>query len=290
MAIKQSMVSIIVPSYQQGRYIGDCIESILAQEGVQVEVIVFDSISTDETVDVLRGFRNRVKTVIEKDLGQGHAVNKGLKGCRGSIVGFLNSDDILLPGALRAVVDYWKKNPSVDLLYGNAHYIDEKGDPMGDYRTKDWNWEAFQGECFICQPATFWSRRIMEKIGFLDQSLNCSIDYDYWFRIAQAGGVVGQIDEYLACSRDYPETKTRSLRGRVFIENFQISLKRLGYIHASWISQYLDYFKYERRMFFGPAIPARGIVREFLVRIAQSVSVVFAKDVYFTEKPYGRII
>jgi len=290
MEFKQPTISIVVPSCQQGPYIKHCIDSILSQEGVQLEVIVFDSVSTDETVDALIGFGNRVKIVIEKDLGQGHAVNKGLKECRGSIVGFLNSDDILLPGALRAVVDYWKKNPSVDLLYGNAHYIDEKGDPMGDYRTKDWDWEAFQGECFICQPATFWSRRVMEKIGFLDQSLHCSIDYDYWFRIVQAGGVVGQVDEYLACSRDYPETKTRSLRGRVFMENFQISLRRLGYIHASWISQYLDFFKYERRMFFGAVIPARGTVRDFLLRFAQSVSAVFAKDVYFTEKPYRRII
>ncbi|MDG2255720.1 MAG: glycosyltransferase family 2 protein [Opitutaceae bacterium] len=287
---RQPTISIVVPSYQQGPYIKHCVESILAQNEVQVEVFVFDSKSSDETREVLREFGSRVKTVLEEDLGQGHAVNKGLKQCKGDIIGFLNSDDVLLPGALNAVVDFWRENPSTDLLYGKATYIDEKGDVIADYRTKDWDWERFQGECFICQPAAFWSRRIMNNIGFLDQRLNCSIDYDYWLRIVQASGVVGQIDEYLACSRDYPETKTRSLRGSIFIENFQISLRRLGYVHRSWISQVMDFFKYERKTFFGPAIPAHGKFRDFLTRIAQSVSSVFARDVYVTEKPYEQII
>tara|TARA_B110000467_G_scaffold162546_1_gene186056 strand:- start:1140 stop:2015 length:876 start_codon:yes stop_codon:yes gene_type:complete len=290
MEINQPTISIVVPSYQQGPYIKHCIDSIFSQEGVQVEVIVFDSVSRDETVEALKAFNGRAKVFIEKDLGQSHAINKGLKVCSGDIVGFLNSDDVLLPGALENIVDFWRENSAVDLVYGKATYIDEKGNAIGDYRTRDWDWEAFQGECFICQPAAFWSRRIMEKIGYLDQSLDCSIDYDYWLRIVQAGGVVGQIDEFLACSRDYPETKTRSLRDKVFIENFQISLRRLGYVHRSWISQYLDFFKYERKTFFGPAIPAHGKFRDFLTRIAQSISSVFARDVYVTEKPYEQII
>lgn len=284
------LISIVIPSFQQGGFVEQSIRSVLDQSYGMVEVFVFDSCSTDQTPQVLKGLSGSVEAQIEKDLGQSHAINKGLRQCKGDIIGFLNSDDVLLPGALGKVVEFWRENPSTDLLYGKATYIDEKGETIGDYRTKDWDWEAFQGECFICQPATFWSRRIMEKIGFLDQRLNCSIDYDYWLRIVQASGVVGQIDEFLACSRDYPETKTRSLRGSIFIENFQISLRRLGYVHRSWISQYLDFFKYERKTFFGPAIPAHGKFRDFVTRIAQSVSSVFARDVYVTEKPYEQII
>ena len=82
------------------------------------------------------------------------------------------------------------------------------------------------------KPAAFWSRRALKRV-VLRPDHQCSMDYDYWLRIVQSGGVVEFHDEYLACSR-YPQTKTQV---RVFIENFQVSLRRLGFIHASWISQ-----------------------------------------------------
>ena len=130
----------------------------------------------------------------------------------------------------------------------------------------------------------------MKRVGFFDQTLQCSMDYDYWLRIVQSGGVVEFLDEYLACSRDYPQTKTRSLRGRVFIENFQLSLRRLGYIHASWISQYLEYLKYEKNLFFSSWIPSPGPFRDVMTRVIQSVTPVFARDVYFAEKQVCRLI
>ena len=284
------LISIVVPSFQQGPFIEKCLESIVSQDCGPIEIIVFDSESDDETRSVLKSFENVAEVSVERDLGQAHAINKGLKRCKGDIIGFLNSDDVLLPGSLGKVIEYWRAYPSTDLLYGKARYIDFDGNVAQDYRTQDWDWEKFQGECFICQPAAFWSRRIMEKVGLLDQKLVCSMDYDYWFRIVQAGGVVKYIDEYLACSRDYPETKTRSLRGKVFIENIQISLNRLGYVHRSWISQYMDYFKYEKRLFWGWAIPAPGKLREGLISVMQKVSSVWSRDVYFKEPPHGPIV
>ena len=283
-------VSIIVPSFQQGPFIRDCLGSLISQTEIKLEVIVFDSCSSDETGDVLKDFQHLVDLHIENDLGQAHAINKGLKKCRGRVVGFLNSDDVLLPNSLEKVMNYWVLNPSTDLLYGNARYVGSDGAVLGDYRTQEWNWQKFQGECFICQPAAFWSRRIIENIGFLDQKLHCSLDYDYWLRIVQAGGVVKYVDQYLACSRDYAETKTRNLRGRVFIENIQISLKRLGYVHRSWISQYMDYFKYERRAVWCKAIPAPGRMRDWMTQALERVSSAWARDVYFTEKPHNRIV
>ena len=290
MKLQSPLVSIVIPSFQQGSHLRDCIESVASQGGCDVEIFVFDSESDDDSASVLNELGGSAQIFIERDLGQAHAINKGLSRCRGEIIGFLNSDDVLLPGVLRKVIDYWISNPLTDLLYGKARYINRDGEVIGDYHTQDWNWEKFQGECFICQPAAFWSRRIMDKIGFLDQKLHCSLDYDYWLRIVQTGGVVEQIDEYLACSRDYPETKTRSLRGRVFIENVQISLKRLGYVHSFWISQYMDYFKYERRPFWARLIPQPGKARDWITKLLQKVSSVWARDVYFTEKPYQDIV
>ena len=130
----------------------------------------------------------------------------------------------------------------------------------------------------------------MKKIGWLDQNLYCSMDYDYWLRIVQTRGVIKHIDEYLACSRDYPQTKTRSLRGRVFIENFKISLKRLGFVHSFWISQYMDYFKYERQPIWANLIPPVGTTRDKITDLLQRISYVWARDVYFTEPPHGPIV
>lgn len=290
MSSESRLISIIVPSFQQGPFIRECIESILSQKGVPVEVIVFDSESSDETARVLDDFKHQVKIVVERDLGQAHAINKGLKICSGDIVGFLNSDDTLLPGCLEKVVNYWEANPAADLLYGKAKYINRNGEVTGEYRTKQWDFENFQGECFICQPAAFWSRRIMGKIGFLDQRLRCSLDYDYWLRIALAGGAVVHLDEYLACSRDYPETKTRNLRNRVFRENIRLSLNRLGYVHGYWIFQYMDYIKYERRFRWSYLIPSSGSWRNLIVRLVEKISRVWARDVDIKDKSFRRII
>lgn len=276
-------ISIVVPSYQQGRFVRECIDSILAQTGVRVEILVFDSESTDDASEILREYRSRLECWIEKDLGQAHAINKGLKRCRGKIIGYLNSDDVLESGALKYVLERWKEDPRLDLLYGKARYVDESGARIGDYRAKSWDWAEFKGECFICQPAAFWSRRAMERIGLFDQRLVCSIDYDYWLRIAQAGGRIRFIDEYLACSRDYSATKTRSLRKTVFLENFKISLNRLGVIHPFWICQYLDYFKYEKRPKWSAIIPPRGRARDIITKLLSVASKAMARDVTFRE-------
>lgn len=276
-------ISIIVPSFQQGRFIRECLESILSQADVRLEVIVFDAESTDETRRILSEFQTKIECVIEKDLGQANAINKGLSRCKGRIIGYLNSDDALAPGALSNVIDCWDKDPTIDLLYGNAKYIDESSSIIGDYRTMSWNWDKFRGECFICQPAAFWSRRIMKHIGFFDERLKCSMDYDYWIRIVQSGGSIRHVDNYLAYSRDYSSTKTRSLRSTVFSENFKISLNRIGEVHPFWVCQYLDYFKYEIRPWWSSIIPPRGRSRDLVTRFASLVSKAFARDVISRE-------
>ena len=284
------IVSVIIPSFEQGQFIENSIKSVLEQSSDSFEVFVLDANSKDQTKEILEKYSHNISAVVEEDLGQTHAINKGLMKCKGEIVGYLNSDDVLLPGTIEKVVECFRGNRELDLLYGRAHYIDENGEIVGDYKTKSWDFDRFRGECFICQPATFWSRRIMERIGLLDQKLHCSMDYDYWLRIAQAGGVIKHIDEYLACSRDYPQTKTRSLRGRVFIENFKISLKRLGFVHSFWISQYMDYFKYERQPIWAKLIPPAGTIRDRITGLLQNLSYVWARDVYFKEPPHGPVV
>ena len=116
------------------------------------------------------------------------------------------------------------------------------------------------------------------------------MDYDYWLRIVQSGGVVEFHDEYLACSRDYPQTKTRSLRGRVFIENFQVSLRRLGFIHASLDLSVLGLFEVREKPLLLVVDTFARTVQDVITKAIQSVTPVFARDVYFTEKQVCRLI
>jgi len=103
-----------------------------------VEVFNLDSESSDEATAAFRDFKDRAEIVIEKDLGQAYAIDKGLALCKGGILGFLNSDDGLLPGCLQKVGEFWKRNPCTDLLYGIARYINSESEIEGDCRTHRW--------------------------------------------------------------------------------------------------------------------------------------------------------
>lgn len=284
------LVSIVIPSFNQGDYIRECIESLLDQKRVDLEVFLYDSLSDDNTVDVLREYQDRIRIFVEKDLGQSHAINKGLCRSQGEILGFLNSDDFLLPEALSKVVEYWKRYPDTDLLYGKAHYVDKCSKVVSDYRTSEWNGKVFHGECFICQPSCFWSHRIMKRIGLLDQRLDCCLDYDYWLRIAGANGVVKHIEDYLSCSRDYGETKTRSRRKEIFREIFSLSLKRLGYVNRSWIKQWINYLKYEELSFLTRLLPANQQSQDAVAKAGEILSHTLAKDTYFVEPVPDKVV
>ena len=189
------MVSIVTPSYQQGRFLRACIESVLSQDYPHIEYFIFDGGSTDESRAILESYNGRFFWRSQPDGGQTNAINAGLKLARGNILAYLNSDDLLLPGAVSAVVEEWTRRPSIDLLYGRAHYIDEQGNVTGEYDTRDFQLDEFKGHCTICQPAAFWSRRIMDSVGLFDQDFQTAMDYEYWQRIAAQNGLIVRIEQ-----------------------------------------------------------------------------------------------
>ncbi len=288
-SISPMNVSIIVPSYNQGPYIRECIESLIRQP-IKIEIFVFDSDSSDGTAEILKDYVGEIDFFIEKDLGQPHAINKGLKKARGDILGYLNSDDKLVPDSIGKVLDFWTEYPDTDLLYGKSYYIDEHSRVIGDYRTRNWDQAAFKGECFLCQPSCFWSRRIFNRIGFFDERLDCSLDYDYWLRIAKSGGVIKYLDEYLSCSRDYPETKTRSRRGEIFREIFELSLRRLGYIDRSWIEQWFDYLNHEKKSSIARAFLSDSSAKIRLGKWGEYFSHAISKDTCLVEPMFDRVL
>lgn len=231
---KTPFFSIITPSFNQGKYIARTIRSVLSQNFKDLEYWVFDGGSRDETVSVLESFGDAIHWLSEADRGQSHAVNKGFQKAAGEVIGWLNSDDIYFPGTLRAVWDFFKNNPAVDILYGQADHIDENDRAIEPYYTEEWNYKKLREVCYICQPALFFRRSIIERFGFLDESLNYCMDYEYWLRIGRKVPF-HYLQRKLAGSRLYKETKTIGSAAAVHREILKMFKKRFGKIPGRWI-------------------------------------------------------
>ena len=179
-------ISVSTPSFNQARFIGQCIRSVQEQDYPNVEHIIFDGGSTDGTLDVLRRYENVVRWKSEPDKGQSDAINKGFRAVTGDIVGWINSDDWYTRGAFRQVADYFHKHPEADFVYGNCFFTDADGRVLRRFRTMPykWEWLLFTG-LLIPQPGFFVRRRVLEDCGLLDIAFRNVMDYEWWLRIAR---------------------------------------------------------------------------------------------------------
>ena len=231
-------VSVVTPSFNQGRFIGRTLESVAIQTGAEIEHVVFDGGSTDDTIEVLRRFSKAVRWVSERDKGQADAVNKGIRATDGEIIGWLNSDDIYYPGAIARVVAFLDAQPNVDVVYGMADHIDLSDQAFEAYPSEAWNFARFRETCFICQPAAFFRRRVVEHHGLLDEKLHFCMDYEYWLRLAKAGVNFAYLEHKLAGSRLYAENKTMGSRLKVHAEINDMQKSLFGRVPDRWLWNY----------------------------------------------------
>ena len=229
-------ISLVTPSLNQGRFIRETIESVLSQEYPALDYFVQDGGSTDETLDVLKSYAGRVPYVSEKDRGQADAINRGLRLSRGEVLGYLNSDDVLRPGALHAVGEAFAANPDLLFVWGRAAYIDADGKSVSPYLVRPEALERLADSCFIAQPAAFFRRKVWNEVGEFDETLHHTMDYDYWLRIAgRYGPSCGLfLDWELAGARLHENAKTVAGWDRALGEIFDLVKRRTGYVSLWW--------------------------------------------------------
>jgi glycosyltransferase involved in cell wall biosynthesis len=196
-----------------------------------------DGGSNDETISILNNYRDRFYWTSEKDEGQANAINKGWSCAKGDILAYLNSDDIYLPNALSKTAAYLEKHPEAAAVYGDGYHIKEDGTVIDRYPTEPYDRKRLAETCFICQPTVFIRRRVLEEIGFLDESLSYCMDYDLWLRIAERYPW-SYLPEYLACTRFYPETKTLGKRVEAHKEIMKVVFRHNHFVPPSWIYGY----------------------------------------------------
>jgi glycosyltransferase involved in cell wall biosynthesis len=179
------LVSIITPSLNQGRFIRKTIESVLSQDYPRLEHLVMDGGSTDETLDILRSYGDRITWRSGPDGGQAAAVNSGVRLAKGEILGWLNSDDTYQPGAVTAAVEHLIAHPETAVVYGNAYFIDEHNVVFGAHPTEDFDLNRLAETTLICQPTAFIRRSAIEAVGMLDTTLHYCMDYDLFIRLGR---------------------------------------------------------------------------------------------------------
>lgn len=201
--------SIITPTLNQGKYIKDNIESVLNQNYNNFEHIVVDGLSVDNTYEIIKGYTHLIWKC-EKDSGAAEAINKGFKIAKGDIVAWINSDDYYDSNVFESIADIFLNYPEIDFVYGNLTFVNNEKNIIKVDKTVKYNkgFIIHKSADVIRQPCTFIRKRIINKVGLLDEKLKCAFDYEFFIRIFDNSKTF-YINRNLAFYRDHEETLTR---------------------------------------------------------------------------------
>ena len=213
-------VSVVTPSFDQGEYIRNCIDSIRNQTYRPIEHIIIDNCSTDQTGEILKEYKRNsndveVKIMVEPDKGQSDALNKGFKLASGNLIAWLNADDYFLPGAFHKAIQEYIKNHEIDVFYGDYYFVDEKGNISK--KRKEIGYDTgilFYVGCYIPSTGSFFNKRIFDEGFFLHTDFDITMDYEFFVRLSEAKKKFLHLPEYLFCFRWHQKNKSLNITKR----------------------------------------------------------------------------
>jgi glycosyltransferase involved in cell wall biosynthesis len=205
-------VSLVMPSLNQARFLGPAIDSVVSQNYPALEFFVQDGGSNDGSVSLLERRAGELSGwCSEQDDGQTDAINRAFARTRGGVMGWLNADDMLLPGALRSIAQAFLDHPDADVVYGNRLMIDEDGLEIGRWVLPGHDASVLSWTDYIPQETVFWRRGIWERVGgSLDPSFRFAMDWDLLLRFREAGAVFLHLPRFLGAFRVHEAQKTSS--------------------------------------------------------------------------------
>ena len=218
-----------MPSFNQGRFLGRTLRSIIRQDYVNTEIVVIDGGSNDNTIDVIKSYGQYIDYwVSEPDRGQSHAINKALGHCTGDLIGWQNSDDVYLPGAFSTLVSLWESRPNADCYFGNSLLIDSDDEVIAERRYVPFSLRGFLFEGYvITNQSAFFRGDAFRALG-VDESLRCAMDADLFIRLALNDGEFAFCRDFLGALRIHPDTKGVTISESVGTEEWITLRNRYG--------------------------------------------------------------
>jgi glycosyltransferase involved in cell wall biosynthesis len=225
------LVTIVTPSFNQGPFIRATIESVLNQDYPNLEYLIVDGGSTDDTAAIAAEYGDRLTFISEPDRGQSDAINKGFRRARGEIVAWLNSDDIFLPGAVSTAVAALIADPALGAVYGDGFQIDEHGAMISRFEaTQPFDlWRLVHVSDYILQQTAFFRASALRVVGLCDESLHYGMDWELFMRIGKRYEM-RYVAAEMGCIREYATTKTASGGARRWRELVSV-MRRHGDLH-----------------------------------------------------------
>lgn len=230
----EPVVTIAVPSFNQGRFLNDALISIFKQE-IAVEVFVLDGGSSDNSLEIISKWEHRLTGWrSHADEGQAASINEGISQGRAPYVCWLNSDDWYLPGGLAKLLGELKKFPDASAIYGRSWNVVEMSGRQYPVWVEPFKERRLALRCIISQPATLIRRSAWEAVGGVDEKLHMAMDYDLWWRLFKQAGPLQFLDDFVAVNREHEDTKTKTQRRRHYREAMRVVRKYYGRVPLKW--------------------------------------------------------
>jgi hypothetical protein len=229
------LVTVAVPSFDQGRWLAEALDSIFAQ-GVEVEVFVADAGSTDGSIEIIRRFEPRLAGWrSQRDAGQSAAINESIAKGSAPYVCWLNSDDAFLEGGLAKLVRALESDPKAPFAYGRVWNLDEaSGRRRRNVEVRPFTEWLMARMNLVSQPATLIRRSAWESVGGLDAGLRMAMDYDLWWRLYRRFGAPSFVDDVVAVNRIHADTKTNTRRREHYEEAMSVVRRHYGRVPLKW--------------------------------------------------------